>query len=159
MRSVWPYPLSHDLRRASSPKGRARQKFPRTFFTLPLVGSAFRIHLFVKNPHTPMGYAVLNSQHKAFDAIFFTVYNSLMHTPVPDAFIRLWILPRPNKVSTGHFFTLPLVGSAFRIHLFVKNPHTPVGYAVLNSQHKSFDALFFTVYNSLLCTHPYRMRS
>ena len=41
-----------------------------------------------------------------------TTNNILMPTSVPDAFMRIWILPRPKKVSTGHFFTPLTVGPA-----------------------------------------------
>ena len=45
--------------------------------------------------------------------------NILMPTPVPDAFMRIWILPRPKKHATGMFFTLPPVGPAS------SNPYSP----------------------------------
>ena len=38
--------------------------------------------------------------------------DSLMPTPVPGAFIRLWILPRPKKYVAGIFFTPATQGSA-----------------------------------------------
>ena len=38
---------------------------------------------------------------------FFLANDSLMPTPVPGAFIRLWILPRPKKYVAGIFFASP----------------------------------------------------
>ena len=52
----------------------------------------------------------------------------LMPTPVPGAFIRQWILPRPKKVSPGHFFTPAAPGPAFRIpHAHQKKFHPDWG--------------------------------
>ena len=51
----------------------------------------------------------------------------LMPTPVPGAFIRQWILPRPKKVSPGHFFTPAAPGPAFRIPYAHQKRSTPTG--------------------------------
>ena len=40
-----------------------------------------------------------------------------LSTSLRDASKCTWILPRPKKVSTGHFFTRPSAGPAFRIPL------------------------------------------
>ena len=43
-----------------------------------------------------------------FLLLYFSAANdSLMPTPVPGAFIRLWILPRPKKYVAGIFFASP----------------------------------------------------
>ena len=51
----------------------------------------------------------------------------LMPTPVPGAFIRQWILPRPKKVSTGHFFAPATLWPAFRIPPSAKKDPHPLG--------------------------------
>ena len=48
-----------------------------------------------------------------------------MFTPVPGASIRLWILPRTKKVSTGHFVTPASLGPAFRIPLTLRQQKQP----------------------------------
>ena len=48
-----------------------------------------------------------------FLMLYFSVANnSLTPTPVPGAFIRLWILPRPKKYVAGIFFASPAAMSA-----------------------------------------------
>ena len=42
-------------------------------------------------------------------------HDRFLPTPVPGAFRKRWILPRPKKVSPGHFFTPAAPGPAFRI--------------------------------------------
>ena len=79
----------------------------------------------VRRALLPLGGGVLRI---AFLTCFSVIWDSLLPTPVPGAFIRLWILPRTKKVSTGHFFALPPVGPSFRIpaaHL--KKRGTPMG--------------------------------
>ena len=50
-----------------------------------------------------------------------------MLTPVPGAFIQLWILPRTKQVSTGHLFALPTVRPSFRIPLHKQKEGHPKG--------------------------------
>ena len=51
----------------------------------------------------PLGGGVLRI---TFLTCFSVIWDSLLPTPVPGAFIRLWILPRTKKVSAGRFAPL-----------------------------------------------------
>ena len=59
---------------------------------------------------------------------FFAANDSLMPTPVPGAFIRLWILPRPKKYVAGIFFPLLRRGRPLQIPPLPKR--TPPEWAV-----------------------------
>ena len=56
-------------------------------------------------------------------------HDRFLPTPVPGAFRKRWILPRPKKVSPGHFFTPAAPGPAFRIPLHHQQKgSTPKGW-------------------------------
>ena len=89
------------------------------FFTPPAVGPAS------SNPYSAPKRNAARRRHFPLLLLVYTLdivlfyssatNNSPMPTPLPGAFIGLWILPRPKKQSTGLFLTLPSVGSVFRI--------------------------------------------
>ena len=49
----------------------------------------------------------------------------LSSTPIAGASENTWTLPRSKKVSTGHFFALPLVGPTFRVPANISKKQIP----------------------------------
>ena len=76
----------------------------------------------------------------AFDRCPITQQNSLLPTSLRDAFRDRWILPRPKKVSPGHFFTPAAPGPAFRIpHTINKKDPPPWGGSFLLAEQQGFE--------------------
>ena len=87
-------------------------------------------------------------------------HDRFLPTPVPGAFRKRWILPRPKKVSPGHFFTPAAPGPAFRIPYAHQKSSTPDGVELfwrlvntkkemMNIYSSDVDKFWIQMYNTL----------